>query len=191
MGQNQAAAIVRIADLSALIAEVDIAEGELKNVQMGQEAEVTTESQRTRTYRGVVREIAEQADRARGTVLVKVDILPDLPSTDPADGSAGSGSGSAEGSGSAGSATPPAPEAKKEVPVEPKKDAKTAKNKKKQTPKEIKAEKAAEAAKAAEEAKAAKAAKDAEAKEAAAKVPPTSLRPGMAVQVRFIAREQP
>ena len=118
-GQNQSAGILRIADLSALIAEVDIAEAELKNVRIGQSAEVTSEAQRGRTYHGVVREIAEQADRARGTVLVKIDMLPEVPEV------AGSAGSAAEGSGSASEAKPP----------------------------------------------------------------PTTLRPGMAVQVRFVAKD--
>ena len=78
-GQNESAAILRIADLSALIAEVDVAEAELKHVFVGQDAEITSEAQRGHTFKGVVREIAEQADRARGTVLVKVDVIIDQP----------------------------------------------------------------------------------------------------------------
>jgi multidrug efflux pump subunit AcrA (membrane-fusion protein) len=118
-GPSGTAAVLRIADLSELIAEVDVAEAELKNVYIGQDAEVTSEAQRGHTYKGLVREISEQADRARGTVLVKVDIegeLPDGTAPAPTDGS--------------GSAAPP-----KEAP----------KN--------------------------------------------TGLKPGMAVQVRFIARK--
>ena len=66
--------VLRIADLTALIAEVNVGEAELKQVFLGQECEVTSEAQRDAVSAGVVREIAEQADRARGTVLVKVDI---------------------------------------------------------------------------------------------------------------------
>jgi RND family efflux transporter MFP subunit len=73
-GPGQAAGVLRIADLSGLVAEVDVNEGELGRVRLGQEAEVIGDAQRERAYRGVVREIAEQADRSRGTVLVKVHI---------------------------------------------------------------------------------------------------------------------
>jgi HlyD family secretion protein len=108
-GPSQSAAILKIADLSALVAEVDVAEAELKNVRLNQAAEVTSEAQHNRRYRGIVREIAEQADRARGTVLVKVDIgalIEDESATPKATpGSAGSAAGSAgSAAGSAGSA---------------------------------------------------------------------------------------
>lgn len=73
-GPGQTAGVLRVADLSGLVAEVDVNEGELGSVRLGQEAEVTSDAQRERAYRGVVREIAEQADRSRGTVLVKVHI---------------------------------------------------------------------------------------------------------------------
>jgi HlyD family secretion protein len=104
--------ILKIADLSALIAEVDVAEAELKNVTVNQEAELSSEAQRGHTYKGVVREIAEQADRARGTVLVKVDIVGEIAQpSDEAPAPEGSGSGS-------GSAAPPkAPDPKKDKPV--------------------------------------------------------------------------
>jgi HlyD family secretion protein len=118
-GPSGSAAVLRIADLSLLIAEVDVAEAELKSVYVGQETEVTSEAQRGHTYKGVVREISEQADRARGTVLVKVDIVGEQT---PDDGTAPT----------EGSAEPPKPET----------PAKT-----------------------------------------------TGLKPGMAVQVRFIARK--
>ena len=120
-GPSQSAAILKIADLSALVAEVDVAEAELKNVRLNQAAEVTSEAQHNKRYRGIVREIAEQADRARGTVLVKVDIgalIEDESATPKAPpgsagsavgtaGSAGSAAGSAGSAGaSAGSAAP-------------------------------------------------------------------------------------
>ena len=140
IGPSQSAGILRIADLSLLVAEVDVAEAELKRVHVGQFAELTSESQHGHTFRGVVKDIGQQADRARGTVLVKVDILPDLPSTD--------------GSGAVGPAAPPPP--RPPPTPEPKKP--TAK---KQAP--------------------------------AAKVPVKDgvLKPGMAVQVRFLGDPVP
>ena len=74
---GQTAGVMKIADLSKLVAEANINEGELKLVQMGQEAEIVVESTPGDPYKGVVREIAQQADRARGTVLVKIDIETD------------------------------------------------------------------------------------------------------------------
>jgi RND family efflux transporter MFP subunit len=66
--------VLRIADLSALLAEINIGEAELKQVYLGQSCEILSEARRDVVYSGVVREIAEQADRARGTVMVKVDL---------------------------------------------------------------------------------------------------------------------
>ena len=74
VGPGEGAGVLRIANLSALVAEVDVAEAELKSVFVGQEAEVIVDAQGGATHAGAVREIAEQADRTRGTVLVKVDI---------------------------------------------------------------------------------------------------------------------
>lgn len=71
------AGVMKIADLSKLVAEANINEGELKLVQMGQEAEIVVESSPGDPYKGIVREIAQQADRARGTVLVKIDVETD------------------------------------------------------------------------------------------------------------------
>jgi multidrug efflux pump subunit AcrA (membrane-fusion protein) len=155
-GPSGSADVLRIADLSLLIAEVDVAEAELKSVYVEQETEVTSEAQRGHTYRGIVREISEQADRARGTVLVKVDIVgeqrPDDGTTPPP----------------APTEEAPKPEEVKAPPPEPK--AHRGKNKKdKEPPKEEPPPAAPEPP----------------------KEPPktTGLKPGMAVQVRFIARK--
>jgi len=99
LGPSQSAGILKIADLTALDAEVDVAETELKGVHAGQPAEITSDAQPGRRYRGTVREIGQQADRARGTVLVKVDIL-GLVSDESAPPSP-AGSGSASGSAAA------------------------------------------------------------------------------------------
>jgi hypothetical protein len=173
-GPNSAG-ILRIADLSALIAEVDVSETDLKAVHVGQEAEVSSDAQPGHEYRGIVREIAEQADRARGTVLVKVDILPDAPETDDS----GSGKAPPDAGSAAGSAAtvvsptpepkqPPAKKGRKRPP--PKKDKKKA-----PTPPPSPSPSASPSP----------------SPEPVAKpIPVTTLRPGMAVQVRFIAKAQ-
>ena len=74
VGKGDEAGVLRIADLSALVAEADVAEAELRSVFIGQQAEIVVDAQGGATHVGVVREIAEQADRTRGTVLIKVDI---------------------------------------------------------------------------------------------------------------------
>ena len=93
VGPSGAAGIVRIADLRQLVAEVDVGDAEIKNVYLGQTAELTTESVRGRTFHGVVRDVSDQADKARGTILVKVELV-----NTPADTGSGAGSGSAAAS---------------------------------------------------------------------------------------------
>jgi HlyD family secretion protein len=69
--------VMRIADLTQLVAEVNIAESDLADVFMGQRVIVTTDARRDHPYSGFVHEIAQQADRARGTVMVKVAVESD------------------------------------------------------------------------------------------------------------------
>jgi len=73
------AAIVKVADLSQLIAEVDINEADLVKVRREQEVDVTSDAFPDKRYKGKVREIAGQADKAKGTVTVRVELeVPDL-----------------------------------------------------------------------------------------------------------------
>ena len=75
---DAAGGVVKLADLSKLVAEVDVNEGDVFRLRPGLVAEVIADAATSRTYQGVVREIAQEADRARGTVLVKVDLqVPD------------------------------------------------------------------------------------------------------------------
>jgi RND family efflux transporter MFP subunit len=70
--------LVKVADLSKLVAEVDVNEADLQKVRLNQKVEVVSEAFADRTYQGAVGEIAEQADRARGTVMVKIHLqVPD------------------------------------------------------------------------------------------------------------------
>ena len=72
------ASVVKVADLTKLVAEIDISESDMVKVRRGQAAEVVADTYADRVYKGVVREIAEQADKTRGTVLIKVDLqVPD------------------------------------------------------------------------------------------------------------------
>lgn len=70
-GPSGSAGVMRIADLSLLVAEADISEADLKGIAIDQSVEVTTDSQRDRSFKARVREISKQADRSRGTVLVR------------------------------------------------------------------------------------------------------------------------
>lgn len=69
------AQVVKLADLSKLVAEVDVNEVDVFKLAVGHSAEVSPDADPRRTYQGVVRELGQVADKARGTVLVKVDLL--------------------------------------------------------------------------------------------------------------------
>lgn len=64
--------VVKVADLTQLAAEVDVNELDLPKVRPGQHALVTSDVYPGRTYEGSVGEISGQADKARGTVKVRV-----------------------------------------------------------------------------------------------------------------------
>jgi RND family efflux transporter MFP subunit len=70
--------VVKLTDLTKLIAEIDVNEAEVRHLSLGQAADVTPDAAPDKVYPGKVSEIAQEADRARGTVLVKVDVaVPD------------------------------------------------------------------------------------------------------------------
>lgn len=63
---------IRIADFSTMLVETDIPEGRLGQVKVGGPAEITLDAYPDRRYRGKVREVTPQVDRAKATVVVKV-----------------------------------------------------------------------------------------------------------------------
>jgi RND family efflux transporter MFP subunit len=68
-------AIVALADLDTLEAEVDVAESNVARLQPDQPAEVVVEAFPDQKYRAVLRQVIPTADRTKATVLVKVTIL--------------------------------------------------------------------------------------------------------------------
>jgi RND family efflux transporter MFP subunit len=73
-----AATIMKVADLSRMTAELEINEGDIVKVFQDQEVEAIADSFPGRLYQGRVVEIASQADKTKGTMLVKVDLdVPD------------------------------------------------------------------------------------------------------------------
>lgn len=68
-------AIVALADLDTLEAEVDVAESNVARLKPDQPAEVIVEAFPDRKYRAVLRQVIPTADRTKATVLVKVTIL--------------------------------------------------------------------------------------------------------------------
>ena len=68
-------AIVAIADMNSLEAEVDVNESNVAELQSGQPAEIQVQAIPNHTYQGVLRQVIPTADRTKATVTVKVSIL--------------------------------------------------------------------------------------------------------------------
>jgi RND family efflux transporter MFP subunit len=68
-------AIVAIADMNSLEAEVDVNESNVGQLQPNQPAEIQVQAIPNHTYRGVLRQVIPTADRTKATVTVKVSIL--------------------------------------------------------------------------------------------------------------------
>ncbi len=68
-------AIVAIADMNSLEAEVDVNESNVSQLQPNQPAEIQVQAIPGHTYKGVLRQVIPTADRTKATVTVKVSIL--------------------------------------------------------------------------------------------------------------------
>jgi len=68
-------AFMAVADPKDLQVEIDVNEGDLAKVSLGQKCRVIPEAYQDKSYGGVVAEIAPEADRAKGTLQIKVQIL--------------------------------------------------------------------------------------------------------------------
>jgi RND family efflux transporter MFP subunit len=68
-------AIVAIADMNSLEAEVDVNESNVGQLQPNQSAEIQVQAIPDHTYKGVLRQVIPTADRTKATVTVKVSIL--------------------------------------------------------------------------------------------------------------------
>jgi HlyD family secretion protein len=68
-------AIVAIADMNSLEAEVDVNESNVGQLQPNQPAEIQVQAIPDHTYKGVLRQVIPTADRTKATVTVKVLIL--------------------------------------------------------------------------------------------------------------------
>lgn len=76
---------IRIADLSSLLVDTDVAEARLSIVKPGAPVEIVLDAYPAQRYRGQVKQITPQVDRAKATVVVKVafqgdteGVLPDM-----------------------------------------------------------------------------------------------------------------
>ncbi len=68
-------AIVAIADMNSLEAEVDVNEANVAQLRSGQPAEISVQAIPNHTYNGVLRQVIPTADRTKATVTVKTSIL--------------------------------------------------------------------------------------------------------------------
>jgi len=64
--------IVTLADVSGLFAEVDVTEGQIGRVYVGQRAKITLDAAPDRAYAGTVSQVFPSAVRQKGTVRVRV-----------------------------------------------------------------------------------------------------------------------
>jgi RND family efflux transporter MFP subunit len=68
-------AIVAVADMNSLEAEVDVNEANVGQLQQGYPADINVQAIPGHTYKGVLRQVIPTADRTKATVTVKVSIL--------------------------------------------------------------------------------------------------------------------
>lgn len=73
-GRGPSTSLIAVADLTDLQVEVDVNEADLGKVTLGQRCLVSPEAYPDKEYAGVVAEIAPEANRAKGTLSVKVKI---------------------------------------------------------------------------------------------------------------------
>ena len=74
-GRGPSTALLAVADLNDLQVEIDVNEADLSKISLNQKCRVSPEAYPDKTYAGIVAEIAPEADRAKGTLQIKVQIL--------------------------------------------------------------------------------------------------------------------
>jgi HlyD family secretion protein len=74
-GRGPSTALLAVADLKDLQVEIDVNEADLSKISLNQKCRVSPEAYPDKTYAGTVTEIAPEADRAKGTLQIKVQIL--------------------------------------------------------------------------------------------------------------------
>src|SRR5438046_3030410 len=68
-------ALLAVADPKDLQVEIDVNEADLSKISLKQQCRVSPEAYLDKVYEGYVAEIAPEADRAKGTLQIKVQIL--------------------------------------------------------------------------------------------------------------------
>jgi len=73
-GRGPSTALIALADPADLQVEIDLNEADLSKIRMGQKCRVSPEAYPDRHYDGLVAEIAPEANRAKGTLQIKVQV---------------------------------------------------------------------------------------------------------------------
>jgi len=71
-GANSKSAVVTMADMSSLQAEVDVSESNIEKIILDQNCEIRLDAYPDKAYSGYVAKIVPTADRSKSTVMVKV-----------------------------------------------------------------------------------------------------------------------
>jgi len=71
-GANAKAAVVLLADMSSLQAEIDVSESNIEKISVDQDCEIRLDAYPDLAYPGYVAKIVPTADRSKATVTVKV-----------------------------------------------------------------------------------------------------------------------
>ncbi len=74
-GRGPSTALLAVADLKDLQVEIDVNEADLSKISLNQKCRVMPEAYPDKAYDGYVAEIAPEADRAKGTLQIKVQIV--------------------------------------------------------------------------------------------------------------------
>jgi HlyD family secretion protein len=74
-GRGPSTALIAVADTKDLQVEIDLNEADLSKIALNQKCRVSPEAYLDKTYDGYVAEIAPEANRAKGTLQIKVQIL--------------------------------------------------------------------------------------------------------------------
>lgn len=74
-GRGPSTALLSMADLNDLQVEIDVNEADLSKISLNEKCRVSPEAYPDKTYDGYVAEIAPEADRAKGTLQIKVQIM--------------------------------------------------------------------------------------------------------------------
>ncbi len=71
-GANSKAAVVLMADMTSLQAEIDVSESNIEKINIDQDCEIRLDAYSDKAYPGYVAKIVPTADRSKATVMVKV-----------------------------------------------------------------------------------------------------------------------